>query len=152
EGAKMVARATPGRSWSSDDRPRGETPEPGPRSNARAAERAAPAPTNSPPGDEAPDCTTIGRTGNTNAALECYERQSQRGGMSGELALYEIARLRKDVLSDYAGALDALESYDERFPNGSLRGEVQVSRVELLGKMGRSDEALSESARLLETP
>jgi tetratricopeptide (TPR) repeat protein len=100
----------------------------------------------------APDCAALGRSGSTQAALDCYAKQSQKSGMAGELALYEIARLRKDVMSDYAGALEALKTYDARFPNGSLRGEVQVSRVELLGRLGRNDEALAESARLLETP
>src|SRR5262249_40230203 len=101
---------------------------------------------------DAPDCGALARAGNTQAALDCYGRQAEQKGLSGELALNEIARLKKDVLSDYAGALDALKTYDARFPNGSLRGEAQVSRVELLGRLGRNDEALAESARLLETP
>jgi hypothetical protein len=154
-GPKLLARVEPGSSWSSAS----QLP------HATAPSDLVVHPQNTPPaanppsggaietsGAGAPDCALLGRSGNTQAELDCYGRQSERTGMSGELALYEIARLKKDVLSDYAGALDALKTYDARFPNGSLRGEVQVSRVELLGRLGRNDEALAESARLLQTP
>jgi hypothetical protein len=150
-GTKLLARVERGSSWSSAAPPRADVPS-----------EPVPHPGNTPPQEttsvtkesavDAADCSALGRTGNTQAALDCYGRQSQKTGMSGELALYEIARLRKDVLSDYAGALEALKTYDTRFPNGSLRGEVQMSRVEILGRLGRNDEALSESARLLDTP
>jgi hypothetical protein len=67
------------------------------------------------------------------------------------MALYEVARLRRDVLRDAAGALAALGEYRERFPRGSLRNEVDLSRVELLAELGRSRQALEESAALLES-
>jgi hypothetical protein len=144
-GSKLLARVEPGNSWSSAAQARREIP------SAPAVENAPGAPRQESAADAA-DCASLGRTSNTQAALDCYGRQSQKTGMSGELALYEIAKLRKDVLSDYKGALEALDTYVARFPNGSLRGEVQLSRVEILGRLGRNDEALSESSRLLETP
>jgi hypothetical protein len=154
-GPKLLARVEPGSSWSSAHE--------GP-SRAPGTSDVGARPVNTPPleppragtgeksGADAPDCAALGRAGDNKAALDCYRRQSEQKGMSGELALYEIARLKRDVLSDYAGALEALKTYDARFPNGSLRGEVQVSRVELYGRLGRNDDALAESARLLETP
>ena len=155
-GSKLLARVEPGTTWSSasPSSPRGQASgepafHPG---NTPPVEPTGGGTTRQESGAEAPDCAALGRSGNTQSALDCYGKQAARSGMAGELALYEIARLRKDVLSDYAGALDALKTYDTRFPNGSLRGEVQVSRVELLGRLGRNDEALAESARLLDTP
>jgi hypothetical protein len=65
------------------------------------------------------------------------------------MALYEVARLRRDVLHDAAGALAALREHGQRFARGSLRNEVELSRIELLAQLGRSQEALSESEALL---
>ena len=68
------------------------------------------------------------------------------------MALYELARLRRDVLGDADGALAALGDYRQRFPAGSLRNEVEVSRIELLARLKRGPEALEASERLLGTP
>jgi len=159
-GQKELARIEPGGSWSGAPGERVELARsgaagepPAPASNPRLPE-----PTSPPSGALAkptianqPDCATVARGGQTRDAIACFERQAQGDGMSAELALYEIARLRKDVLSDFSGALDALRKYEARFPHGSLRGEVKVSILELLERLGRNDEALSESAQLLET-
>jgi tetratricopeptide (TPR) repeat protein len=56
------------------------------------------------------------------------------------------------VFDDPAGALQALESYRKRFPNGSLRSEADIARVVLLTRLGRPNEALAESERLLDSP
>jgi hypothetical protein len=67
------------------------------------------------------------------------------------MALYEVARLRRDVLHDAAGALAALREHGQRFPRGSLRNEVELSRIELLAELGRTREALQESEALLDS-
>jgi hypothetical protein len=68
------------------------------------------------------------------------------------MALYELARLRRDVLGDARGALAAASEYRARFPNGSLRNEVDISRVELLADLDQGRQALDESAALLASP
>jgi len=65
------------------------------------------------------------------------------------MALYEVARLRRDVLGDAAGALRVLAEYRTRFPSGSLRREADMSQLELLVQLGRTDEALKQSDELL---
>ena len=98
------------------------------------------------------DCLALARDGRPRPAERCFERRSQGTGLSAEMALYELARLRRDVLGDTEGALGALWDYRQRFPAGSLRNEVDVSRIELLARLGRGQEALSASERLLATP
>jgi hypothetical protein len=84
------------------------------------------------------------------AAEHCYsQRAAQSSGLSAEAALYELARLRRDVQQDAKGALAALNEYRDRFPHGSLRNEVGLSRVELLSELSRSREALNEAEALL---
>ena len=97
------------------------------------------------------DCSDIlGK--DAKAAEHCYaQRAAASSGLSAEAALYELARVRRDVQRDANGALAALNDYRERFPHGSLRNEVGLSRVELLSELGRSREALSETEALLDT-
>jgi hypothetical protein len=82
-------------------------------------------------------------------AIACYLEQARRDGIAGETALYEVARLRRDVLGDAEGALAALRESRARFPRGMLRHEVDLSIVELLPKLNRHGEALEEIGRLL---
>jgi hypothetical protein len=83
------------------------------------------------------------------AAESCFAQRATGSGLGAEMALYEMARLRRDMLRDALGALSALNDYRQRFPRGSLRHEVDISRIELLSQLGRSREALSESEALL---
>jgi hypothetical protein len=84
------------------------------------------------------------------AAEHCYaQRAAESSGLSAEAALYELARLRRDVQDDAKGALAALNEYRDRFPHGSLRNEVGLSRVQLLSELGRGREALNEAEALL---
>jgi hypothetical protein len=98
------------------------------------------------------DCLALARDGQPHPAERCFVRRSQGAGLSAEMALYELARLRRDVLGDTEGALGALGDYRQRFPTGSLRNEVDVSRIELLARLERRQEALSASEQLLATP
>jgi hypothetical protein len=82
-------------------------------------------------------------------AIACYLDQARRDGVAGETALYEVARLRRDVLGDAEGALAALRDSRARFPRGMLRHEVDLSIVELLPKVNRHGEAIEEIGRLL---
>jgi hypothetical protein len=82
-------------------------------------------------------------------AVACYLEQARRQGIAAETALFEIARLRRDVLGDTEGALSALRESRARFPRGMLRHEVDLSIVELLPKLNRHGEAIEEIGRML---
>ena len=97
----------------------------------------------------APDCLSLARQGQTRDAETCFLKRAEGSGLGAEMALYEVARLRRDVLADASGALAALAEYRARFPNGSLRREADMSQLELLLQLGRSDEALKQSDELL---
>lgn len=96
-----------------------------------------------------PDCLSLARQGQTRQAEACFLKRAEGSGLGAEMALYEVARLRRDVLADAPGALAALAEYRSRFPAGSLRREADMSQLELLLQLGRSDEALQQSERLL---
>jgi hypothetical protein len=133
-GNKVLARVPPSGSWTSPpEPPRPAAPLPRPATTSTKI-----------------DCSTLARAGTTREAIRCYEDRA-RGDENAELSLYEAARLRKDVLSDYAGALEALERCKARFPHGTLTCEVDMSILELLERTGRKEEALAESDRLLST-
>lgn len=111
-----------------------------------AATTAASAPAD---GGTAPDCLSLARRGQTRDAETCFLQRAEGSGLGAEMALYEVARLRRDVLADAPGALAALAEYRTRFPSGSLRREADMSQLELLLQLGRSDEALKQSDELL---
>lgn len=138
EGPSEIARVGAGEHWS-----------PPPATLSPTKPKAPPA---RPPRASASDvdCLTLARERRTLDAESCFLAQAKGTGLAAELSLIELARLRSDVLGDPAGAIAALEAYRARFPSGSLRGEVDVSRVHLLARLGRHAELLAESARLLE--
>ncbi len=97
---------------------------------------------------EGPDCARLTRGGDIDGALACLTRASERPGLVGELALMELARIRRDVKGDLAGAERALAEHRRRFPRGALSDEAAGARVELLVRLARPAEALAEAAHL----
>ena len=97
----------------------------------------------------APDCLSLARSGKTLDAEACFVKSAEGTGLAAEMALYEVARLRRDVLADAPGALQALAEYRARFPTGALRREADMSQLELLLQLGRTGEALKQSEELL---
>jgi ferric-dicitrate binding protein FerR (iron transport regulator) len=97
------------------------------------------------------DCLALARARRARDAEQCFVSQARGTALGAELALFELSRLRADVLGDPAGALAALREHRTRFPNGSLRAEADISTVHLLARLGRSAELLSETAKLLES-
>jgi hypothetical protein len=94
------------------------------------------------------DCGAIaGR--NPQEAMACYQQQAAQGGLAGEAAQYEIARLWRDALHDPARALMAFREQRSRFPRGVLAIEADLSIIELLPRLDRHAEALTESERFL---
>ena len=138
-GSNELARVGAGESW----------PPPPSSAAPRAAESAAP-PAAEKPSIPEKNCLELARARRAREAESCFVAQAAIGGLGAELALFELSRLRSDVLGDPAGALAALKEYRTRFPDGSLRAEVDVSHVHLLARLGRHAELVSESARLLQ--
>lgn len=126
------------------------TPAPAPSAEPpRRSEAARPSVTEPDAVSAAPDCLSLARRGHTRDAEACFVKTAEGTGLAAEMALYEVARLRRDVLSDPPGALQALAEYRKRFPSGSLRREADMSHLELLLQLGRTDEALKQSGELL---
>jgi hypothetical protein len=99
---------------------------------ARAAAPKASGANGSSGGGGARACADLARTGDAEAALTCYERLASGSGMTAELALFERARLEGKALRRPDRALKTLEVYRRRFPNGSLRPEVMLARIDWL--------------------
>jgi hypothetical protein len=108
-------------------------------------------PSGDPVGVREEDCLALARAGRTRDAERCFAGQAAGSGLGAELALFELSRLRSDVLNDPTGALAALREHRTRFPNGSLRGEADISYLHLLSRVGNHSELLSESAKVLDT-
>lgn len=97
------------------------------------------------------DCLAFARDGQARAAELCFVERSRGAGLDAEMALYEIARLRRDVFGQPERALAALEESLARFPSGTLEHEARMFRLELLVQLGRAEEALATSRALLAT-
>jgi hypothetical protein len=123
---RMVARVVAGDRWSS------------------APALAAPADA----GGEPRDCLRLARDGVNGDAIACLESQSAEPGLTGEIALLELARIRRDVKGDLAGAERLLSEHERRFPQSALAIEARSGRIELLLRLGRPAEALAEAQRL----
>jgi hypothetical protein len=94
------------------------------------------------------DCGAIvGR--NPTEAMGCYRQQAAQGGLAGEAARYEMARLWRDTFHDPARALAAFKEQRAQFPRGVLAIEADLSIIELLPRLDRHAEALAESERFL---
>lgn len=95
------------------------------------------------------NCRVLSRSGDSKQAEACYVAVAAGNGLSAEMALYEVARLRRDVLSNPSAALDALDEYEARFASGTLATEIRMARLELFARLGRLDDALHTSNQLL---
>ena len=115
-----------------------ERPEP-----AEPPARAAPAP------ERPPDCLEPARQGRREVAERCFVDAAAGQGLSAEMALLELARLRMDVWGDVAGAEQALRDHRQRFPQGSLSTEARLALVTALVQLGRAQEALDQSDALI---
>jgi hypothetical protein len=141
---RLVARVFAGQHWSFV-----------PRTGATQARAPALAPgvdATPEPAPPAPDhdCLHHARAGAPDRAIVCFQEQAASGGLTAEVALLEIARLRRDVSGDLGGAERALDEYRRRFPHGTLSAEAGIARVELLLRLGRPNEALVEARTLPE--
>jgi tetratricopeptide (TPR) repeat protein len=81
--------------------------------------------------------------------LSCWRTHATGAGLRAEVALYRMGTIARDELGDPTQALAAFEELRRRYPDGTLRGEAELSIVGLLARSGRYTEALAESATLL---
>jgi hypothetical protein len=95
------------------------------------------------------DCAALATGPDPQEAMACYQNQVAQGGLAGEAAQYEIARLWRDILHDPSRALAAFREQRSRFPRGVLAIEADLSIIELLPRLDRHAEALAESERFL---
>lgn len=103
-------------------------------------------------GNQREQCLTFARQGDPRGAASCFQERASGSGLSAQVALYELSRLQRDALGEPGAALESLTQYLERFPNGSLTGEVRFSRLELLARLGKTNEALAASREFLSSP
>lgn len=148
DGGRLVARVTAGGRWSARA-----------SAEALAPPHAAPEPlVPRQPAQEAAskvttrsvdDCLSVARHGGSREAIACLQPVGAGVGLSAEMAMYEIARLQRDVLGDAQAALGTLQAYTARFPQGSLQAEARLSEIDILARLGRTQEALAASGHLL---
>ena len=112
-----------------------------------------------PPGDEAnapskgtSGCSEQALQGHLEEAADCYSRIAQGSSIAAELALYEKARLESRALGRGAAALATLDEHKRRFPHGVLSTEAGLTRIELLTRLGRADDALAAIDKALLGP
>jgi hypothetical protein len=156
---RLLARVVAGEHWTSRDTAAAPEKEPLAPASASAirTHRAKPqaiAPSEQagapggPSSTEARDCLRLAHDGVTDTAIACFEEQSAQSGLAGEIALLELARIRRDVKGDLAGAQRLLAEHARRFPHGALAVEARTRRVELLLRLDQPAEALAEAERL----
>jgi hypothetical protein len=90
-------------------------------------------------------CLSLARAGATHDAETCLGTVAATAGLEAELALYELARLRHNVLRDDTGALAAVSTYRRRFAGGALSVEIDQLAFDLLAGLGRYADALADS-------
>jgi hypothetical protein len=94
-------------------------------------------------------CGELAAGKRTASALACYQENARQGGLAGETAQYELARLWRDSLGQPEHALASFKEQRSRFPSGALRIEADLSIIELLPRLGRHAEAMAESEQFL---
>ena len=97
-------------------------------------------------------CSDMARKGHLEEAADCYSRIAEGNSMAAELALYERARLESRALGRGAAALATLDEHARRFPQGVLSTEAGLTRIELLTRLGRTNDALTAIEKALSGP
>ena len=141
---RIVARVVAGEHWASAPEAMATLP----ADTTPAAPSDASSHASSHASSEPRDCLRLARDGVTAAAIACLESQSSDPGLTGELALLELARIRRDVKGDLAGAERLLAEHEKRFPHSGLSTEARTGRIELLLRLDRSAEALAQAQHL----
>ncbi len=91
-----------------------------------------PAPPVVPAADPYPRALALARAGKAREAADALAVIVAARGPHADLALYDLARLRRRELGDSPGAIRALLQYERDYPGGPLSQEVELSAIELL--------------------
>jgi hypothetical protein len=97
------------------------------------------------------DCSAQAQAGKYQKASDCYGRIARGGGFSAELANLEQVRVLSRALVEPDKALRALDDYAKRFPNGALRGEAALTRLDLLASSGQEERLIVEVDKILKS-
>jgi len=131
-----------------------EPPKEEPAARLAEAPRANPLQVRSTDGEPRNEagCKKLVSAGDVEHAVECYRTLARGNGIGAEVASYEAARISAEGLHDAPRTLRLLDEHSARFPGGNLRVEARWLRVQSLERVGRLDDALSESEALLAAP
>ena len=77
-------------------------------------------------------------------AAELYAQLAQGDGPRAANALYELAQLRLRRLGQPAAALEAIDEYRRRFPDGALAQEAALTAIEARLSLGQEAQAARE--------
>ena len=81
------------------------------------------------------------RAGKYTEAETIYRRIAERSPRDAEVALYALAKMKTHKQQAPAQGLAILDELDRRFPRGELRQERMLTRIEVLFRTARCDEA-----------
>jgi hypothetical protein len=112
-----------------------------PRPSAATAPAEGAQPPETGKGSSAKACAELARQGASQPALDCYLQLANGDGLSAELALFEAARIEGKALRRPGRAVQVLDRYRQRFPDGSLRGEVMLAQIGWLLASGDDERA-----------
>jgi len=120
-----------------------------------AALRRAPAVASSTPVESGPASVELAEArqavgeGRTEDALALLTHCAKGAGPAAENAAYEMGRVLRDGLRRPRAAVAAWGAYRNRFPNGLLRAEADLSILETLARVGDKSAALAEAESFL---
>lgn len=97
------------------------------------------------------DCASLAQEGSYEQASQCYGSIAKAGGSSAELANLEQVRVLSRAMSRPAEAQAALDDYAQRFPEGALRGEAALTRLDLLASTGQDQRLIVEVDEILKS-
>jgi FecR protein len=83
-------------------------------------------------------------------ALALYQQLVDAGGPRADVALYSIGLIEDEDLHDPRRAAVTWQRYRERYPQGLLRVEADVSLIEVFTRLGESGRALAEARAFLQ--
>jgi hypothetical protein len=89
--------------------------------------------------------------GDVAGARAVYVQLCADPGTNGELGLYYLARLDAGRLKNPARALEALTQLELRYPDGALKREALLSKIEALDALGRHAEARAAAEQFART-
>jgi ferric-dicitrate binding protein FerR (iron transport regulator) len=95
------------------------------------------------------EAETALQAGDAAKAVEILSRTAQGTGPAAENAAYELGHITRYNLNRPRQAVALWDKYRNRFPNGLLRTETDLSIVETLSQMGEVQAALAEANTFL---